>query len=187
MFDAVAAEAAQLLAGDKYEAMRSLPEAAEMTIFPMGVKLGKQLEEMEEGTCWKLLADFWAEMLLYVAPSDNVKEHIEFLAKGGEFVTHLWALLSHAGILDRGQRNVVDIETARVDQSCPGEESHGDALRFRRASSHPLTCAEKRAAIATCAPTQPAISRNYVDCVRTATSGQGSGNEEVQGVATSTI
>ncbi|TVU40331.1 hypothetical protein EJB05_13790, partial [Eragrostis curvula] len=102
-------------------------------------------------------------MLLYVAPSDNVKEHIEFLAKGGEFLTHLWALLSHAGILDRGQRNVVDMKLQGLTSLCPGEESHGDALRFRRASSHPLTCAEKRAAIATCAPTQPAISRNYVD------------------------
>jgi hypothetical protein len=48
-----------------------------------------------------VLADFWVEMLLYAAPSENVKEHIEQLAKGGEFITHLWALLSHAGINER--------------------------------------------------------------------------------------
>ncbi|KAF7076522.1 hypothetical protein CFC21_081158 [Triticum aestivum] len=66
-----------------------------------GVKLGRQLEEMEEGARWKVMADFWAEMILYVAPSDNVNEHIEQLARGGEFITHLWALLSHAGILER--------------------------------------------------------------------------------------
>ncbi|KAK3126189.1 hypothetical protein QOZ80_7AG0552920 [Eleusine coracana subsp. coracana] len=130
VFDALAAEAAQFLPGDKYEAMKRLPESsADMTIFPMGVKLGKQLEEMEKLTSWKVLADFWAEMLFYVAPSDNVKEHVECLANGGEFITHLWALLSHAGILDRKQRNSTDIENAEADQSCPGEESYGDALR----------------------------------------------------------
>lgn len=69
-------------------------------IFHKGVRLGKQLEGMEERTCWKVLADFWVEMLLYIAPSDNVKEHIQNLTNGGEFITHLWALLTHAGILD---------------------------------------------------------------------------------------
>jgi hypothetical protein len=64
------------------------------------VRLGKQLEGMEERTCWKVLADFWVEMFLYIAPSDNVKEHIQNLTNGGEFITHLWALLTHAGILD---------------------------------------------------------------------------------------
>jgi hypothetical protein len=54
---------------------------------------------MLEDTRWKVLADFWAEMLLYAAPSDNVNEHIEKLAYGGEFITHLWALLSHAASL----------------------------------------------------------------------------------------
>ncbi|EAZ38490.1 hypothetical protein OsJ_22878 [Oryza sativa Japonica Group] len=70
-------------------------------IFESGLKLGKQLEEMPEKMRWKVLADFWPEMLLYISPSDNVKEHIQRLAKGGEFITHLWALLSHAGILER--------------------------------------------------------------------------------------
>lgn len=71
------------------------------SIFESGLKLGKQLEEMPEKMRWKVLADFWPEMLLYISPSDNVKEHIQRLAKGGEFITHLWALLSHAGILER--------------------------------------------------------------------------------------
>jgi len=108
VFEAVAKEAE-----DKYEAMRSLvPEAGETpepkeTVFHKGVRLGKQLEEkMEEGARWKVLADFWAEMLLYVAPSDNGEEHIECLTRGGEFVAYLWALLSHAGILKREEHQV---------------------------------------------------------------------------------
>ncbi|CAO2149758.1 unnamed protein product [Urochloa humidicola] len=139
VFEAVAREAVQLLRSgdqDKYEAMRRLQESKDMSIFEKGVKLGKQLENMEEGARWKVLADFWAEMLLFVAPSDNVKEHIECLANGGEFLTHLWALLTHAGVLDRFQRNVDDTESA-------------EDLRFRRASSYPLTRAEERAATAT--------------------------------------
>ncbi|WVZ79798.1 hypothetical protein U9M48_027334, partial [Paspalum notatum var. saurae] len=64
-----------------------------------GTEFGMKLESMENQ--WKVLADFWAELLLYIAPSDNVANHIEHLAKGGEFVTHVWALLMHAGILER--------------------------------------------------------------------------------------
>ena len=50
---------------------------------------------------WKILADFWADMMLFVAPSDDTTVHAEHLTKGGEFVTHLWALLFHAGILNQ--------------------------------------------------------------------------------------
>ncbi|KAL3742112.1 hypothetical protein ACJRO7_017573 [Eucalyptus globulus] len=52
----------------------------------------------DEEKIWKILANFWVELVLYMAPSNDVKAHAEHLAKGGEFVTHLWALLSHAGI-----------------------------------------------------------------------------------------
>ena len=65
-----------------------------------GVKLGKQLEGiLSSALRWKLIADFWAEKILYIAPSANVKGHMELLAKGGEFLTHIWVLLTHAGIL----------------------------------------------------------------------------------------
>ncbi|TVU40952.1 hypothetical protein EJB05_14438, partial [Eragrostis curvula] len=68
-----------------------------------GVKLGKQLVEEinDEETAWKLLADFWSEMILYVAPSDNLKGHKEAIARGGELITLLWALLFHLSIVSR--------------------------------------------------------------------------------------
>ncbi|KAM0836914.1 hypothetical protein ACQ4PT_062030 [Festuca glaucescens] len=91
---------------EKYEKLRDLHSAQESRVaaqlLTKGAILGKALESMENGTRrWDLLADFWAEMIVYVAPSDNVAGHIELLAQGGEFVTHVWALLMHAGILER--------------------------------------------------------------------------------------
>jgi hypothetical protein len=107
-FDVAAEEAATFLqrGTSPYETMKSLavPEETKI-IFASSVKLGKQLEDMEEGHRWMVMADFWAEMMLYVAPSDKVQEHVEQLAQGGEFITHLWALLSHAGILEREQEH----------------------------------------------------------------------------------
>jgi hypothetical protein len=88
-------------AKDKLDAMRRLGQDDEPSegacIFQEGVAFGKQLETMPKR--WEVLANFWIKALVYAAPSDNVEEHIEHLAKGGEFITHLWALLSHAGIL----------------------------------------------------------------------------------------
>ncbi|KAM3280496.1 hypothetical protein ACQJBY_047339 [Aegilops geniculata] len=109
-FDEAAVEAVTFLpkSMSMYEAMKSsaVPEETKpKTIFESGVKLGRQLEGMEEGARWKVMADFWAEMILYLAPSANVEEHIEQLAQGGEFITHIWALLSNAGILERQQEH----------------------------------------------------------------------------------
>nr|CAB3456115.1 unnamed protein product [Digitaria exilis] len=74
----------------------------EGTIFTRGLKLGAKLETIQEGSLrWKLMAEFWTETILYVAPSDNARAHMERLARGGEFLTHIWALLTHAGILTR--------------------------------------------------------------------------------------
>jgi len=80
-----------------------LPDQQEQqTTFHKGVELGRQLEMIHDDKVrWRFIAEFWAETILYVAPSDNAEAHIEHLAKGGEFITHLWAMLSNAGILKR--------------------------------------------------------------------------------------
>ncbi|CAL5079304.1 unnamed protein product [Urochloa decumbens] len=79
------------------------------TIFTKGLKLGAKLETIRDGSqCWKLMAEFWVETILYKAPSDNAKAHMERLARGGEFLTHIWALLTHAGILTRSVEPISD-------------------------------------------------------------------------------
>ncbi|XP_073013532.1 uncharacterized protein [Typha latifolia] len=65
-----------------------------------GAELGMELIETIDADVarWKVLADFWAALLLSLAPSGKTNAHRKALATGGEFITHLWALLSHAGI-----------------------------------------------------------------------------------------
>ncbi|XBI60594.1 hypothetical protein VPH35_041509 [Triticum aestivum] len=69
-----------------------------------GAKLGQELAELNQGeanTAWELLAGFWSEMMLYIAPSDNIDGHSEAIARGGELITLIWALLAHLGIFSR--------------------------------------------------------------------------------------
>ncbi|KAF8010263.1 hypothetical protein BT93_J1027 [Corymbia citriodora subsp. variegata] len=70
------------------------------SVIKWGAQIGQQLltDKKDPAFIWKVLAKFWAELMVYVAPSDDAKAHVENLATGGEFVTHLWALISHADI-----------------------------------------------------------------------------------------
>nr|CAB3504088.1 unnamed protein product [Digitaria exilis] len=70
-------------------------------ILQLGARLGSLLVAVDKARRWKLLAEFWAELVLFLSPSDNADVHAENLARGGQFMTHLWALLTHAGILER--------------------------------------------------------------------------------------
>uniref|UniRef100_A0ACD5YRR9 Uncharacterized protein n=1 Tax=Avena sativa TaxID=4498 RepID=A0ACD5YRR9_AVESA len=73
-----------------------------------GMTLGGRLAELvgvqetglveAEETVWKALAGFWSEMILHVAPSSNMDGHAKAIARGGELITLLWALLTHLGI-----------------------------------------------------------------------------------------
>jgi hypothetical protein len=73
-----------------------------------GTKLGNMLREepIRDGDnqreqTWKLLADVWTELLVYLAPSsdeERVMGHESVLVQGGEFITVLWALTTHTGI-----------------------------------------------------------------------------------------
>ncbi|XP_058072657.1 uncharacterized protein LOC131221420 [Magnolia sinica] len=111
LFDATISDTRKLLKKCRkglYQKLKDMENGE--SIVEMGVKLGKQLLSLpDEGQKWKVLAEFWAEMILFLAPSDNEMAHAESLANGGEFITHLWALLTHAGILKRNS-DQLDVE-----------------------------------------------------------------------------
>jgi Domain of unknown function (DUF4220)/Protein of unknown function, DUF594 len=77
-------------------------------ILKIGVRLGKALweenlrEEKEKHTkLWTFLEEFWARYLLYLAASVTPAGHKQSLSGGGAFLTHVWALLTHAGVLGK--------------------------------------------------------------------------------------
>ncbi|KAL3742779.1 hypothetical protein ACJRO7_018146 [Eucalyptus globulus] len=107
IFDRIISEARRLLEGCKTieERIRKLNKIGKRMndtskVIIQGARLGQQLLDVENepNFIWKVLAEFWAELMVYVAPSENAIAHAEHLAMGGEFVTHLWALVSHADI-----------------------------------------------------------------------------------------
>ncbi|KAL6880280.1 hypothetical protein ACP4OV_011845 [Aristida adscensionis] len=85
---------------DPYKQQDELQEHEYHQVLKDGVSLGVQLLEQTSWS-WQALAHFWVEMILYVAPSENMEGHLEAIARGGELITLVWALLTHAGITDR--------------------------------------------------------------------------------------
>jgi hypothetical protein len=55
----------------------------------------------DEASACRILSDFWSDMVLFVAPSEKIKGHVQAMARGGEFITLVWALLLHAGVTTR--------------------------------------------------------------------------------------
>ncbi|KAK3434037.1 hypothetical protein EUGRSUZ_D01495 [Eucalyptus grandis] len=107
IFKVIVMEARRMLKGCKTieERIKKLNRIRKTTnvtdkVIIQGARLGQQLLDVENepNFIWKVLAEFWAELMVYVAPSNNAIAHAQHLARGGEFVTHLWALVSHAGI-----------------------------------------------------------------------------------------
>jgi len=62
------------------------------------VQLGQELRRKPPSERWKELAGFWVKALVYAAPSENTEEHMQRLAQGGEFITHVRFLLLNRGI-----------------------------------------------------------------------------------------
>ncbi|BAS95855.1 uncharacterized protein [Oryza sativa Japonica Group] len=65
-----------------------------------GAELATLLLQLQKDM-WKLLAEVWTEIVVYVAASNEVERimaHRNVLCQGGEFITVLWALTTHTGI-----------------------------------------------------------------------------------------
>jgi len=87
----------------EYEQVAQLLQSVDSKydVLKNGARLGKQLVVEGEERAWVVLSEFWSEMIQNVAPSDNIRGHLKAIARGGELITLLWAMLTHAGILGR--------------------------------------------------------------------------------------
>lgn len=75
--------------------------ATKLDVVFQGKMLAAQLLNLPDKDRWRVLADIWAELMLFISPAENAAAHLEKLKTGGEFITHIWALLKHAGIPER--------------------------------------------------------------------------------------
>ncbi|KAF8032255.1 hypothetical protein BT93_D1245 [Corymbia citriodora subsp. variegata] len=103
VFDQIILEARKVLEGcktdqERIERLKEIAKSPNEAVMNRGARLGVELLKRDSEHIWKILAELWAELMLYVAPSDDAKAHAEHMVMGGEFVTHLWALVTHAGI-----------------------------------------------------------------------------------------
>lgn len=93
------------------------------TLLKKGAVLGNKLAEATaDGRAedlWRFLSEFWAGFVIHLAASTKAYQHKIFLSSGGELMTHLWALLSHAGILGAVEHGDQIIETV---------QTHGDGF-----------------------------------------------------------
>lgn len=100
---------------------------AQQDVVFKGKMLAAQLIRLPHDTQWKVLAEFWAELMLFVSPSHNAAAHLDRLKDGGELITHIWALLTHAGILERPCASGRDDQTAANQTTMRGETTTSGA------------------------------------------------------------
>uniref|UniRef100_A0ACD5W6R1 Uncharacterized protein n=1 Tax=Avena sativa TaxID=4498 RepID=A0ACD5W6R1_AVESA len=82
----------------KVNEVRFLHEGARIAVYLVD---STRIETEEER--WRVLAVFWANMMLWIASSDRAVAHATRMATGGEFITLIWALLTHAHVVDKIQ------------------------------------------------------------------------------------
>jgi len=81
-----------------------------------GVNLARSLMKFQAKR-WKVLADVWNELIIYVAPSsdeERVRGHEDVLVQGGEFITVLWALTTHIGVSRKPRQTAGSNDAARM-------------------------------------------------------------------------
>ncbi|KAM3206480.1 hypothetical protein ACQJBY_061914 [Aegilops geniculata] len=82
----------------KNKAEKPVKDSEKEDVLKQGAVLGKELLNLPTDEArWKILAGVWTELLIHIAPTWNAQAHRKCLS-GGEFITHIWALLWHYGI-----------------------------------------------------------------------------------------
>lgn len=95
-------DVAKKFGGNNDDVCKEDTPTATKLVVDKGRELAARLmdERIDEKQRWAMLAGAWIKMVLHLAASGDVKAHISTVGHGGgEFLTHVWALLSHIGQL----------------------------------------------------------------------------------------
>ncbi|KAK1351647.1 hypothetical protein POM88_054106 [Heracleum sosnowskyi] len=65
--------------------------------------LAEELKKIEFKERWKMMSRVWVELLSYGASHIKSSAHAQQLSKGGEFITVVWLLMTHLGLVDQFQ------------------------------------------------------------------------------------
>ncbi|KAK1382812.1 hypothetical protein POM88_020547 [Heracleum sosnowskyi] len=63
--------------------------------------LAEELKKIEIEERWKIMSRVWVELLSYGASHIKSSAHAQRLSKGGEFITVVWLLMTHLGLVDQ--------------------------------------------------------------------------------------
>ncbi|KAF7845473.1 Transposon Ty3-I Gag-Pol polyprotein [Senna tora] len=68
-------------------------------------KLARSLRHDMESkeVMWEFLANVWVEILGYAAINCRADHHAQQLRRGGEFLSHVWLLMAHLGLMEQFQ------------------------------------------------------------------------------------
>lgn len=114
---------------DTVNVLKILSQGASVAVY-----LVDRIEDTRER--WKVLAAFWANLMLYISPSDRAVAHATRMATGGEFITILWALLTHAHVVDplqsRGGNSGLHMQLEEEERRRPLIEEQEMELVTRR-------------------------------------------------------
>ncbi|KAF7845474.1 hypothetical protein G2W53_002379 [Senna tora] len=81
-------------------------------------KLARSLViEMEMKEMWEFLEVVWVEILVYAATHCRADQHAQQLRKGGEFLSHVWLLSAHLGVMQQFQLRPIVATDKPLDQS----------------------------------------------------------------------
>ncbi|KAL7233946.1 hypothetical protein ACSBR1_017534 [Camellia fascicularis] len=80
-----------------------------------GEKLARSLDE-KGNSKWEIMSNMWVEMLCYAASCCSVKQHVQELRHGGQFLTHVWLLLMHSGATKKLENNASQQSNNKEDR-----------------------------------------------------------------------
>ncbi|GLJ10739.1 hypothetical protein SUGI_0134110 [Cryptomeria japonica] len=93
-----------------------------------GAKLARKLLEKEENAMWKLLAEYWARLVIYMVVYNKATFHAECVAGGGEFLSQLWVLVGHMGYGDQSDSAV----RKKIESSKEGDRRERRRIKRER-------------------------------------------------------